>query len=97
MNIIGNGVDIVDNTRIKNAIKNKFFVSRIFTVNEIKKSKNFHESKLLSLNIDKAKKELSWKPNLTLKEGLSKTYTWIEKQINSGSNIEKFRQSNIEK
>ena len=40
MNIIGNGVDIVDNTRIKNAIKNKFFVSRIFTVNEIKKSKN---------------------------------------------------------
>jgi len=42
MNIIGNGVDIVDNTRIRNAIKNKFFVSRIFTVNEIKKSKNLN-------------------------------------------------------
>ena len=42
MNIIGNGVDIVDNTRIKNAIINKFFVSRIFTVNEIKKSKNLN-------------------------------------------------------
>ena len=42
MNIIGNGVDIVDNTRIKNAIKNKFFVSRIFTINEIKKSKNLN-------------------------------------------------------
>ena len=42
MNIIGNGVDIVDNTRIKNAIKNKFFVSRIFTVNEINKSKNLN-------------------------------------------------------
>ena len=42
MNIIGYGVDIVDNTRIKNAIKNKFFVSRIFTVNEIKKSKNLN-------------------------------------------------------
>ena len=42
MNIIGNGVDIVDNTRIKNAIKNKFFVSRIFTVNEIIKSKNLN-------------------------------------------------------
>tara|TARA_B100000427_G_scaffold284434_1_gene257302 strand:- start:185 stop:574 length:390 start_codon:yes stop_codon:yes gene_type:complete len=42
MNIIGNGVDIVDNTRIKNAIKNKSFVSRIFTVNEIKKSKNLN-------------------------------------------------------
>ena len=42
MSILGNGVDIVDNTRIKNAIKNKFFVSRIFTVNEIKKSKNLN-------------------------------------------------------
>ena len=42
MNIIGNGVDIVDNTRIKNAIKNKSFVSRIFTDNEIKKSKNLN-------------------------------------------------------
>ena len=42
MNIIGNGVDIVDNTRIKNAIKNKSFVSRIFTVNEIKNSKNLN-------------------------------------------------------
>ena len=44
MNIIGNGVDIVDNTRIKTAIKNKFFVSRIFTVNEIKKSKNLNNN-----------------------------------------------------
>ena len=42
MNIIGNGVDIVDNTRIKNAIKNKSFVSRIFTVNEIKNSINLN-------------------------------------------------------
>ena len=42
MNIIGNGVDIVDNTRIKNAIKNKSFVSRVFTVNEINKSKNLN-------------------------------------------------------
>ena len=42
-------------------------------------------------------KKVKWKPNLTLKEGLTKTYTWIEKQINSGSNIEKFCQSNIEK
>ncbi len=42
-------------------------------------------------------KKIGWKPNLTLKEGLVKTYTWIESQINSGSNIEKFCQSNIEK
>ncbi len=42
-------------------------------------------------------KKIGWKPNLTLKEGLIKTYNWIENQINSGSNIDKFCQSNIEK
>ena len=42
-------------------------------------------------------KKIGWKPNLTLKEGLAKTYAWIENQINSGSNIEKFCQSNIKK
>ena len=39
MNIIGNGVDIVNNVRIKRSIKNKNFINRIFTKNEIKKSK----------------------------------------------------------
>ncbi|MAV82478.1 MAG: NAD-dependent dehydratase [Pelagibacteraceae bacterium] len=42
-------------------------------------------------------KEIGWKPSLTLKEGLTKTYAWIEQQINSNSNIEKFCKSNIEK
>tara|TARA_Y100000022_G_scaffold199376_1_gene211702 strand:+ start:334 stop:1344 length:1011 start_codon:yes stop_codon:yes gene_type:complete len=42
-------------------------------------------------------KKIGWKPNLSLKEGLTKTYNWIEKQVNSGSNIEKFCQSNLEK
>ena len=35
MTILGNGVDIINNTRIKNAIKNKKFISRIFSKNEI--------------------------------------------------------------
>ena len=42
MNIIGNGVDIVDNFRIKKSIKNKSFVKRVFTFNEIKKSKKLN-------------------------------------------------------
>ena len=42
MNIIGNGVDIVDNFRIKKSIKNKNFVKRVFTSNEIKKSKKLN-------------------------------------------------------
>ena len=40
MQIIGNGVDIVENKRIKNSLKNKNFIKRIFTKNEIIKSKN---------------------------------------------------------
>jgi len=39
MEIIGNGVDIVDNKRIKNSLKNKNFINRIFTRNEINRSK----------------------------------------------------------
>ena len=39
MEIIGNGVDIVENKRIKNSLKNKSFIIRVFTQNEINKSK----------------------------------------------------------
>ena len=39
MKIIGVGVDIVDNARIKNSIKNKNFISRIFSKKEINQSK----------------------------------------------------------
>ena len=39
MDIIGNGVDIVENKRIKNSLKNKNFINRVFTQNEINRSK----------------------------------------------------------
>ena len=44
----------------------------------IKKDKTFHESKLLSLNIDKAKKELNWEPTLTLNESIEFTVDWYK-------------------
>ncbi len=46
MKIIGNGVDIVDNFRIRKAIKNKKFIDRLFTNEEIKSSlkKNINRS-----------------------------------------------------
>mgnify|MGYP001447966932 FL=1 len=40
MRILGNGVDIVDNTRIKKSIKSNNFIKRIYSNNEIKESKN---------------------------------------------------------
>ena len=39
MEIIGNGVDFVENKRIKNSLKIKGFINRVFTQNEINKSK----------------------------------------------------------
>tara|TARA_B100000427_G_scaffold277159_1_gene246398 strand:- start:788 stop:1177 length:390 start_codon:yes stop_codon:yes gene_type:complete len=39
MSIVGNGVDIVKNSRIKKSIKNLSFINRIFTENEIIQSK----------------------------------------------------------
>ena len=41
MEILGTGVDIVENLRIKKSLQNKQFISRIFSPNEILLSKNF--------------------------------------------------------
>ncbi len=40
MKILGIGVDIIKNNRIKISLKNKKFINRIFTKNEIKQSSN---------------------------------------------------------
>ena len=40
--ILGNGGDIVDNLRIKKAIKNQRFINRIFSKDEIKNSKKMN-------------------------------------------------------
>ena len=39
MKILGIGVDIVENKRLKNSIKNKSFIPRLFTLLEIKNSR----------------------------------------------------------
>ena len=44
----------------------------------IKKNKKFHESKLLSVNIEKAKKELLWEPKLSLNETIKFTIDWYK-------------------
>ena len=41
MKIFAVGVDIIDNSRIKKSIKNKKFISRIFSKKEINQSKKF--------------------------------------------------------
>lgn len=41
MTILGIGTDVVENQRIKNFIKNKKFIERVFSKKEIKLSKNY--------------------------------------------------------
>ena len=48
MNIYGIGVDIIDNRRIKKLIKNKSFLKRIFSKNELKSIKT-KKNKILFL------------------------------------------------
>ena len=60
-----------------------------------KKSKKFHESKLLSLNINKANKELKWQPRLNLDETIRFTVDWY-KSFLSGENIDDITNYQIE-
>ena len=55
----------------------------------IKKNKNFYESKLLSLNISKAKKELSWEPRLTLIETIKFTVDWYKHYLINNRGVRK--------
>ncbi len=49
-----------------------------------------------SSNNDYVTSKIGWKSENTLKEGLEKTYRWIENQINSGSNTDKFCRNILE-
>ena len=52
-------------------------------------------SKLLSLNISKAKKELNWEPKLSLEETVYFTVSWY-KNFLSEENVEETTNSQIE-
>ena len=56
--------------------------------------KNFHESNLLSLSINKASKELGWKPTLNFENTIDFTASWYKAYIN-GENLEKMTANQI--
>ena len=75
---------------VKKFLKNWSFKNKIIDI----KKNNYHESKLLSLNINKAKKELSWKPRLTLEETIRLTSDWY-RAILDNKNLEKVTHEQI--
>ena len=52
MKILGIGVDIVENKRLKNSIKNKSFIPRLFTLLEIKNSTMVKDKSIVYIFIE---------------------------------------------
>jgi len=83
--------------------KNVEFITKEFLKNwkkhnlklKINKNKNYHESKFLSLNIQKAKKELKWEPRLSLGETINMTADWY-KLFLENKNIKNFTYHQLE-
>jgi CDP-glucose 4,6-dehydratase len=59
------------------------------------KVSKYYESKFLSLNIKKAKKELNWKPRLNLKETVKFTVDWYKNYFENKS-VQKFTENQIQ-
>ena len=71
MKIIGIGVDIIDNKRIKNSIKNRNFLNRIFGSHELLKSKNILNKTNYFAKRFAAKESLSKALGSGFKDGLN--------------------------
>ena len=84
----------------KNCVKVKVICEMIInnfstSYSNIKKSKKrFKEANLLSLKIEKAKKELQWKPKLSLEETIILTTKWY-KSFYQGKDMEKITKDQI--
>ena len=93
MKIIGIGVDIIDNNRIKKSIKNQNFIKRVYTAKEINTSKsvknrvNFYAKRFAAKEaFAKAlgtgfRKNLNFKDIEILNDNLGKPYYNINNKI----------------
>ena len=94
MNILGIGIDIIENKRIKKSIKNKIFLSRLFTSLEIKnsrliKDKSIYFSKKFAAkeSFSKAlgtgfRKGLNFKDIEILNDNFGKPYFRLNNKVN---------------
>ena len=103
MKIIGIGVDIIDNNRIKKSIKNQNFIKRVYTAKEINTSKtvknrvNFYAKRFAAKEaFVKAlgsgfRNNLNFKDIEILNDKLGKPYYNLNKKIQK--NLKKFSTS----
>ena len=71
MKILGIGVDIVENKRLKKSIKNKSFISRLFTLLEIKNSKSVKDKSIYFSKKFAAKESFSKALGTGFRKGLN--------------------------
>ena len=71
MKIVGIGVDIVDNIRVKKLIRNKQFISRIFSTKEISQSKKINNKTGYFSKRFAAKESLSKAIGLGFRKGIN--------------------------
>ncbi len=71
MRILGIGVDIVENKRLKKSIKNKSFTSRLFTLLEIKNSKTVKDKAIYFSKKFAAKESFSKALGTGFRKGLN--------------------------
>ena len=71
MKILGIGVDIVENKRLKNSIKNKSFISRLFTLLEIKNSRLVKDKSIYFSKKFAAKESFSKALGIGFRKGLN--------------------------
>ena len=71
MNLVGIGVDIVDNSRVKKLIKNKTFISRIYSTKEINQSKKIKNKTNYFSKRFAAKESLSKAIGLGFRKGIN--------------------------
>ena len=71
MKILGIGVDIVENKRLKNSIKNKTFISRLFTLIEIKNSRTVNDKSIYFSKKFAAKESFSKALGTGFRKGLN--------------------------
>ena len=95
MKILGVGVDIIENRRIKNSIKSKSFITRTFGVREIKFSKkilnksNFFSKRFAAKEAFAKslgtgfRKDLNFKDIEILNDKMGKPYYFKSKKINN--------------
>ena len=87
MEILGNGVDIIQNSRIKKLIRNKKFILRVFSKNEINESKKTKNKANFFAKRFAAKEAFVKSIGLGFRKGINLNDIWVHKDKLGKPNI----------